>query len=98
MVKVQKNKTKKKKSVRSTTKANDRRPQSYHKGEALRPGHPVAAGDLDRASRWGEVPAEGGRTLDLSPPRHTQAPHTARTTHTTHHRTSIIAANLSLIQ
>lgn len=87
-----------KKLVRLTRKANDGGPQSYHKGEALHPGHPVAAGDLDRASRRGEVPAEDGQTLDLSPPRHTEAPHTARTTHTTHHRTSIIAANLSLIQ
>lgn len=84
--------------MRLTTKENERGPQPYHKGEALRPGHPVAAGDLDRASRRREVPAEDGRTLDLSPPRHTETAHTGRTTHTTQHRTSIIAANLSLIQ
>lgn len=60
---------------------NNRGSQSYHKSEALCFGHPMAAGDLNRASRRGEVPAEGGETLDLSPPRHTKTPHTQQNVH-----------------
>lgn len=41
----------------------------------------MVAGDLDRAPRRGEVRTEDGYTLDLSPPRHTETPHTQQNVH-----------------